>query len=112
MKEGIANKKWIKNNYNNILRTEYPDSFIAVKDLKVIAANRNLNELLKGVNVNIEKSLQIFSFVISAAFLLDYPERILSFFPILSDLFTIIPLLLNNSIFYLLNFLFLIDKNE
>jgi len=49
MKEGIENKKWIKNNYN-ILRTEYPDSFIAVKNLKVIAANRNLNDLLKIVN--------------------------------------------------------------
>ena len=49
MKEGIENKKWIKNNYP-ILRTKYPDCFIAVKNLTVIASNRNFNDLLKALN--------------------------------------------------------------
>jgi hypothetical protein len=49
LEEGIENKKWIKKNYSS-LKKEYPNCFIAVKDRKIIAARKDLNELRKILN--------------------------------------------------------------
>ncbi|MHA1269511.1 MAG: DUF5678 domain-containing protein [Candidatus Helarchaeota archaeon] len=47
--QGIENKKWVKNNYNN-LKNKYNNYFIAVKDKKIIDSGQKLDNLLKRIN--------------------------------------------------------------
>jgi len=49
LKKGIENKRWIRNNYDKLIK-QYAQRFVAVLDKQVVACNADIRELLNIIN--------------------------------------------------------------